>query len=390
MLSSAQAFWPQRRNGVPDVTHSWLDFLDSSKIAFHEDRFRAWERGERIAPITIDMALTRACNYACGFCAAQYQENDRKTITEAVMERFLTDCAEIGVRGISLVSDGESSISPCFEFSIRRGAELGIAMAVGSNAFVIDREMSERILPHLTYLRVNFSGGTKERYAEIMGVKPSSYDRVCQNISDMMAVKRERGLTCVVGMQMVLMPQDADQILPFAALGQELRPDYSIIKHCSDTPEGTLGVDYSKYAELEDLLRQAEAMSDDEYKVVVKWSKIRAGNKRSYQRCYGPPFILQISGSGLVAPCGGTFTDKFRKFHMGNIVDESFKEIIASDRYWEVVNHLASEEFDASKTCDSLCLQHVTNIALDNHINKGMPMRFVPVDAPRPTYTSFI
>jgi hypothetical protein len=33
-------------------------------------------------------------------------------------------------------------------------------------------------------------------------------------------------------MQMVLMPQDADQVLPFARLGQELRPDYAIIKHC--------------------------------------------------------------------------------------------------------------------------------------------------------------
>jgi hypothetical protein len=42
--------------------------LDGTKIAWHQERIRAWERGERIAPITIDMALTRACNSACHFC----------------------------------------------------------------------------------------------------------------------------------------------------------------------------------------------------------------------------------------------------------------------------------------------------------------------------------
>ncbi len=364
------------------MSAEWDQLLDGTKLAYHQDRFDAWQRGERIAPITIDMALTRTCNYACGFCAAQYQENDRKEITEAVMERFLTDCAEIGVRGVSLVSDGESSISPCFEFTIRRGHELGIDMAVGSNAFVIDRAMAIRILPFLTYLRINFSGGTRERYAEIMGVKPSSYDRVVKNIYDMVEVKRKMDLPVTIGMQMVLMPSMADQIIPFATLGKQLRPDYAVIKHCSDTPEHTLGVDYSKYDAPEGLLKQAEALSDNEYRCVVKWTKIKANGGRSYQRCYGPPFILQVSGSGLVAPCGGLFHDSFRKFHIGNIVDQSFKEIVASDRYWEVVNHLASDQFDAQKTCDSLCLQHMTNTAIDAHINKGRPIKFVSGDVP--------
>ena len=47
--------------------------LDGTKIQWHKERINAWERGERIAPITIDMALTRACNYSCGFCYAMFQ-----------------------------------------------------------------------------------------------------------------------------------------------------------------------------------------------------------------------------------------------------------------------------------------------------------------------------
>src|SRR5438128_1974653 len=127
--------------------------LDGTKIAWHRDRVRAWERGERIAPITIDMALTRACNYACGFCYATLQENDREVITTDVMYRFLDDCAEIGVRAISLVSDGESTLSPAYVPTIQRGHELGISMASGTNAFNLNRRKLEQILPSLTYLR---------------------------------------------------------------------------------------------------------------------------------------------------------------------------------------------------------------------------------------------
>lgn len=368
--------------------HTERLILDGTKLPWHLERVRAWERGERIAPITIDMALTRACNFACSFCYAMLQENDRQVITTDVMYRFLDDCAAMGVRGISLVSDGESTLSPAFIPTIQRGHELGISMAVGTNAFVFNRRKLEETLPYLTYLRVNFSAGMRERYAQIMGVKPEWFDRVVQNIRDMVAIKRGGRLPVTIGMQMVLMPQDADQILPLAQLGKELRPDYAVIKHCSDDESGSLGVDYSAYERLHDLLRQAEALSDDEYKVVVKWSKIRAGGRRSYQRCYGPPFILQISGSGLVAPCGMLFNERYKKFHIGNIVEQRFMDIWQGERYWDVMNHLASPHFNAQRMCGTLCLQHKVNEFLDEH-KKGRRELIEPAEPP-PMHAGFI
>ena len=339
--------------------------LDGTKIAWHQDRIEAWERGEKIAPITIDMALTRACNFGCHYCYAMLQENDRSVINQEIIYDFLDDCAEIGVKGISLVSDGESSISPVFVDTVIRGSERGLSMATGTNGFVLTKRRLEEVLPHLTYLRVNISAGERARYAEIMGVKERWFDRVCQNIRDMVEIKRRDNLGITIGLQMVLMPEYADQILPLAKLGKELRPDYLVIKHCSDDEDGTLGVDYEGYDRLFDTLREAEALSDDEYQVVVKWSKIEAKGTRSYQRCYGAPFMLQLSGSGLVAPCGMLFNERYKKFHIGNICEKRFKDIWASDRYWEVMNYLASPKFNAQKMCGSLCLQHKVNENLD-------------------------
>jgi MoaA/NifB/PqqE/SkfB family radical SAM enzyme len=339
--------------------------LDGTKIAWHDDRVRAWQDGKRIAPITIDMALTRACNYGCHYCYAMLQENDRSIINKEIITRFLDDCAEIGVKGISFVSDGESTISPAFVHGCQHGHSLGLAMACGTNAYVLTRSKSEEVLPHLTYLRVNISAGEPKRYAEIMGVKEDYFHRVVDNIRNMVEIKKRDHLDVTIGLQMVLMPQYADQIIPLARLGKELRADYLVIKHCSDNENGDLGVDYRGYSRLSDLLHEAESLSDSEYQCTVKWSKIQAQGTRSYQRCYGAPFLLQISGSGLVAPCGMLFNEKYKKFHIGNICEESFKDIWKSERYWEVMNYLASPEFNAQKMCGTLCLQHKVNEALD-------------------------
>ena len=364
--------------------------LDGTKLSWHLERVQAWERGERIAPITIDMALTRACNYSCHFCYAMFQENDRKKITKEVIFNFLEDCADIGVKGISFVSDGESTISPVFIDACKKGHELGISMAVGTNAFVLTKNRLEELLPYLTYLRVNFSAGERKRYAEIMGVKESAFDRVCQNIRDMVEIKKRDKLDVTIGMQMVLMPEDGDQIIPLAKLGKELRPDYAIIKHCSDNEDGGLGVEYDQYEKLYKTLEEAETYSDDEYKCVIKWSKIKdkGNNGRSYQRCYGTPFFLQMSGSGMVAPCGSLFNEKYKKFHMGNIVENRFKDIWNSDHYWEVMNYLASPNFNAQKMCGTLCLQHKVNEKLDKIVKNEKKLN--SVKGKKPLHVNFI
>lgn len=363
--------------------------LDGSKIQWHQERIDAWERGERIAPITIDMSLTRACNLSCFFCYSITQENARKSFTKDTVTHFMEDCAELGVKGISLVSDGESTLSPHFVEAVEKGSAAGISMAVGTNGLLLTEEKLRKILPHLTYLRFNFSGGEELRYESIMGAKPGSFKKICEIVKLTMKLKNELKSKCTVGLQMVVMPEFQDQVLPLALLGKnELRPDYLILKHCSDDEDGFLGVKYDDYKNLYEDFRKAETMSDEEYFVKVKWKKIEANGKRSYSRCYGPPFILQISGSGLVAPCGQFFNEQYKKYWMGNIVTERFKEIVRSDRYWEVVNHLASPNFNAQKQCGSLCLHHLTNEYLDG-VKKGLVCRSRPC-GPDPDHVNFI
>lgn len=335
--------------------------LDGSKVGWYPERIAAWQRGEKIAPITIDAAWTRKCNYACEFCYATMQASKGKEITREIALQFLEDAAQIGVKGVSLISDGESSIVPFYAESIEHGAKCGLQIGIGTNGLVLRRPLLERILPYLSYLRFNFSGGTREGYARIMGVKKDWYDQVIQNVKDAMEIKRRDNLGVTINMQLVCEPKYEPELVPFAELARELRPDYAIIKHCADDIDGTLGIDYSKYEALHETFRKIEAMGDESFRVVVKWNRIANEGKRQYAQCFGPPFIMQLSGNGLIAPCGFLFNERYKAFHIGNICETRFKDLWESDRYWEVMKYLASPEFDPRKRCGPNCLQDRTN-----------------------------
>lgn len=341
--------------------------LDSHKLQWHRERVEAWLSGVRIAPITVDLALTRRCTQHCIFCYGQLQSNDERKMTRDVIYRFLDDAAEIGVKAISLISDGESTCSPHVYDTILRAKENGLDISLATNGVLLKDDRLEDILPALTYIRFNMSAADHERYAYIHGCPAEWRDKVVNTIGESVRIKAKMDLPVTIGLQMVLMPDFGDQVLPLAKLSKELGVDYFIIKHCSDDELGSLGIDYSKYAALTPLLKEAEARSTENYLVKAKWSKILAGGSgaRTYSRCYGPVFMPQFSGSGLVAPCGMLFNRRYKKkFHIGNIAETSFREIWKGDRYWEVMDLIASERFDPTTQCGCLCLQHKINECL--------------------------
>lgn len=343
--------------------------LDGTKVGWYPERIAAWQRGEKIAPITMDVAWTRKCNYACEFCYATMQASKGKEITREIAFQFLEDAAEIGVKGVSLISDGESSVVPFYAESIEHGHKVGLQMGIGTNGKVLKRPILERILPHLSYLRFNFSGGTREGYSRIMGVKPEWYDVVIQNVKDAMEIKRRDKLGVTINMQLVFDPKNSEELLPFAKLAASIRPDYAIIKHCADDVDHTLGTDYTQYSKMNHIYDQIEAMGDETFRVIVKRERMKDDGKRDYDKCYGPPFITQMSGNGLIAPCGFLFNEKYKAFHIGNICDTRFKDIFNSDRYWEVMRYLASDEFDPRSRCGPNCLQTQTNSFLHKYVN---------------------
>ncbi len=366
--------------------------LDSHKLSFHYDRVKAWENGEKIAPVCVDMALTRACGAMCSFCYAMVQEpQERASIKTKEALNLLDDFSEIGVKAVSLISDGESTLSKAYVPFIQHASNVGIDVGNATNGWEFEKEKVDQVLPYLTWVRFTVAAGTPEGYSKIMfksEKETSVFERAMRNIRYAVELKKKLKLKVTLGIQMVLLPEFKDEIIPFSKLALELGVDYGVIKHCSDDEFGTLGVDYSKYEDMYDLLKKAENLSNDKTKIIVKWSKIKDKGVPTYNRFYGPQFLLQISGSGLVAPSGMFFNARYSKFHMGNFAEERFKDIFKSNRYREIMEYLSSPYFDAQTMMGTLPIQHYVSQALDNHI-KG-EAKISPNNGPKPLHVNFL
>ena len=366
--------------------------LDSHKLSHHFNRVQAWEAGERIAPVSVDMALTRACGAMCAFCYAMVQEpQERSSVKVDSSLALLDDFKSIGVKSVSLISDGESTISKSYVPFIQHAASLGIDVGNATNAWEWGPEKIEAVLPHLTWVRFTVAAGRPESYAKIMFKGPEHtqvFDKAMANIRYAVEYKKKHALPVTLGIQMVLLPEYKEEIIPFSQLALDLGVDYGVIKHCSDDENGTLGVDYSKYEPLYGKLTEAEKMSTENTKIIVKWEKIMDKGKPSYSRFYGPQFLLQISGSGLIAPSGMFFNAKFSKLHIGNFTEERFIDMFKSDRYWRAMDYLASPSFNAQTMMGTLPIQHYVSVALDNHVKEIEKIK--PAVGDKPMHVNFL
>ena len=338
------------------------------------------------------MALTRACGAMCSFCYAMVQEPEERSAikTEHVLN-LLDDFAEIGVKGVSLISDGESTISKSYVPFIKHAAKIGIDVGNATNGWEFEPDKIDQVLPYLKWVRFTVAAGTPEGYAQIMFKSKENtevFDRAIKNIKYAVELKKKLNLKVTLGIQMVLMPEFKDEIIPFAKLAVSLGVDYAVIKHCSDDEFGTLGVDYTKYETMYQLLKMAEELSNDNTKIIIKWDKIKNKGKPSYSRFYGPQFLLQISGSGLIAPSGMFFNARYSKLHMGNFTEERFKDIFKSERYKIIMDYLASPNFDAQTMMGTLPIQHYVSQALDNHA-KGIKL-ITPRNDEKPLHVNFL
>ena len=269
----------------PVETNEGNLILDSHKVSYHYDRIEAWENGEKIAPVSVDMALTRACGAMCSFCYAMVQEpQERANIKTKEALDLLDDFAEIGIKAVSLVSDGESTLSKAYVPFIQHASKLGIDTGNATNGWEFEKEKVDQVLPHMSWVRFTVAAGTPEGYAKIMFKSKDHtevFDRAMKNIRYAVELKKKLKLGVTLGIQMVLTPELKDEIIPFSQLALDLGVDYGVIKHCSDDELGTLGIDYTKYEAMYPLIRQAENMSNNETKVIAKWSKLM-DEKKTY------------------------------------------------------------------------------------------------------------
>ncbi len=351
--------------------------ITGHKLLWHLDRVNQWQKGERITPLHIELGITTGCNLACKFCYGiimwRTSAEKRFDMPKEAILRLFKDAKGIGVKSITLIGEGENTLNPHFYDILDYARKINLDLALATNAVEFKKEKIKDMLEALTYMKINIGAATPESYLSLHG--RNKFADVIKNIKTCVETKKKYGLKTTIGMQMVLMEENIKDIIPMAKLGKELGVDYLIVKPCSDTPDKRIKAPSEKYLDLMDIYKKAETYSDNNYTVIVKWKKLSNLGLNEFKTCYGTQFIIAINGKGDVGPCGHLLGDRIKEFTMGNIIKQSLKDIVSSERYWQIQKKV--QTLDVNRECESNCLHCYINQFLEQLKNPPDHINFV-------------
>lgn len=358
--------------------------MDDAKLLWHLEKVDDYyKKGKRIAPIHIDAGIAKFCNIRCVFCYGLYQNTQPTFIQEKPLLDFITDAADIGVKSIAFIGDGEPTCNPHLYQALKLGHSLNLDMSISTNGLLVNtEEKALQILQTCQWMRFCISAGTKEGYITIH--QRDYFKQVVNNIKLMVDTKNKYNLPCEIGMQAVFVPTIMlNEMYEESKLAISLGVDYFVIKQCSlpsnSSNSGMCHFNINQYdsCEIEDLLEKCQSLSNDQTEIIPKWNVIKQKGQRPYDGCKAVPFISEISGNGDWFPCGFMFGNKpqFDHLKFGNIQKTRLKDIFLSQRYLDILNMM--KDFDVHNDCMGACRLDKCNEFLDTYLNPPKGINFI-------------
>jgi MoaA/NifB/PqqE/SkfB family radical SAM enzyme len=307
--------------------------IDGQKLSYHLQRVADWQAGKLVYPIYIEVSPAGACNHRCTFCGLDFMGYKKSNLDTAMLRRTLDEWGRLGVKSVMYAGEGEPLLHPDIADITAHGRAAGIDQAFTTNGVFLTPELAERLLPATTWIKVSFNGGTPATYSAIHRAKESDFTRVLDNLAAAVALRRRHGWTCTLGLQMILLPENAGEVEILARRARDLGVDYLVVKPYSQHPQSrTRQYAEVRYAEHQALAERLAALCTPDFNVVFRAETMRKWDQggHPYHRCLALPFWSYVDASANVWGCSMYMGDE--RFRFGNLMKESFQQIWEGER----------------------------------------------------------
>lgn len=144
-------------------------------------------------PRRLQVEVTSACNLRCAMCFVRYRPPVNKltgALDEGLFRRLLTDLPDLN--DLTLQGLGEPLLHPRLLEMVREARERGIRVGFNSNATLLTRSMSEKLVrAGLDWLHVSLDGASAATYESIR--EGARLPTVLRNLADLVAVRQALG-----------------------------------------------------------------------------------------------------------------------------------------------------------------------------------------------------
>lgn len=347
--------------------------MDSHKLIYHPETVARWLKGENIYPLELEVSLTNACNHRCIFCAVDYTGYKPTMMSTDILISNLEDLSGKGLKSIIYAGEGEPLLHKDAPNIINKTKSLGIDAAMSTNGVLLTPDVSKECLKSLTWIRFSTAGITDPTYDKIQCGKPGDLGRVLTNMEAAVRVKKDQGLSTTLGVQLLLLPDNKDEIVQMGKQLREIGVDYFTIKPFSQHPQSQhiMQVNYQDMLELESQVKELET---NDFKIYFRAHSMRKLEcKRDYKHCWALPFMVYVDARGNLWPCI-VFMGK-EELKYGNLYDESFVEIWEGKHRNEIADYFYN--MDLEKNCREICRLDEMNRYLDELKNPGEHVNFI-------------
>lgn len=179
--------------------------------ALEEITVRNWQRA---VPMSALFELTFVCNHACSFC--YNSPTGQKEMSTAEIFDALQKLADFNILYLTLTG-GEPLVRRDFFDIARRARELGFALRIYSNAYLIDESMARRIkeIANPVEMEISIHGAKPETHERLTCV-PGSLQKVIN------AVRHLRAQGVRVGLKCPITRDNQDEVLDMHRLARDL------------------------------------------------------------------------------------------------------------------------------------------------------------------------
>lgn len=307
--------------------------IDSHKLIFHISRVHDWLQGRNIYPIYMEASPAGSCNHRCTFCALDFMGYVPRFLDGEIFLKRLTELGKLGLKSMLYGGEGEVFLNKRMADFIRQGKAAGIDNAITTNGVLLKKDLAAEILPLTEWIKVSFNAGSAKTYAAVHRTRPEDYDLVLANLANAVEIKRAKGYSCTLGMQMILLPENRDEAVALAKTARDLGMNYLVIKPYSQHPQSKTqlykDVKYTDDLQLGEELRQ---LNTPDFQVIFRGRTMQKWDKAEhpYCRCQALPFWSYIDAGGNVWGCSMYLNDE--RFLYGNIYENTFQEIWEGER----------------------------------------------------------
>lgn len=310
-----------------------------AKVLAHVDRLVSWQRGRKVAPVTVEWDLSNRCVLGCEHCHFAHTHTrgpwvvkDRRLpmafdpcgdlADPIVVRRALREMAHAGVKAIVWSGGGEPTTHPQWLEIVEYAKSLGLQQGMYTLGGLLTPETAARLAAAASWVVVSLDCADAQSYATEKGVPGGRFIAACDGIREL-----SKGTT--VGVSFLLHGGNWRRWSEMLGLSRALGSTYTTfrpaIQFQRDAPATCTG-DRGWVTEALPWLEALERTPDVEVEA-ARFVAYRDWAGRDYDACKGIQLTTVVTPDGRVWLCPQRrgFTDSV----IGDLSTESFAALWA-------------------------------------------------------------